>query len=748
MRHLVGAKRVYRLLARWRAAPSFGNWATLFLVVCGPVLAVLTFLILRGGSLDGGGDSTALRFVLMADLAYVLMLASLVFNRVAHLIAARRARSAGAQLHLRLSGVFAALALSPAILVAFFAFLSINQGFEGWFSDRVGQVLDSSARAAQAYQEEHRRELERDARWLGAQLDGARSQNVILTDGDVRAFLESLQNRFEQGLSEAYVIDGTGQIVSRGQFSFSFDYEMPSLADFETVDGQGIAIIEDRVNNEFRALLPLQRYLNRYLYVTRDVDGEILSLLDDTRETVGRYQQLESERGALLLEFGLFYLGFALILILAAIWFGLWFAEQISRPVGRLVSASQRVGRGDLNVRVREEEGQDEIALLGRNFNQMTSQLKEQRDRLLENTQQIEGRRRLFDSVLSSITSGVVGLDPEGRVTFANRSAARLLDLNAAPDQAALALAVPEFAEMFNTLVRERRDVLQEQVRLTRAQTQETLLVQMAPRRNETGALEGYVVAFDDITDLVSAQRTAAWGDVARRIAHEIKNPLTPIQLSAERIRRKFSKEVKTPEDMQNLTDVIVRQTNDLRRIVDEFSQFARMPEPKRQMEDLNELVVQAVTLQEAGQPEVTFDLTDLEGPLMAELDATMIGQAFTNLLKNAGEAIESFEKKHGMPVENPTVRVTVEHTPGTARVVIEDNGVGLPKDRALLFEPYVTTRDQGTGLGLPIVKKIIEEHGGSLLLEDAEPFVTGAHRGARVTIELPTVAVMAAAGE
>ncbi len=409
---------------------------------------------------------------------------------------------------------------------------------------------------------------------------------------------------------------------------------------------EGPQLIEDWAANEFRALVHLDAYPDRYLYVSREVDGSILSLLDETQETVQLYNQLESERGRLLLNFGLIYLGFAIILILAAIWLGLWFAERLSRPVGRLAGAAQMVGGGNLDVRVPEEEGDDEIAMLGRLFNQMTHQLKGQREALMDSHRQTERRRRLFDSVLSNVTAGVMGLDAEGRVDFVNRAAERLLDITAELHDVGLAQAVPELGPMLDRLRDEGGAMVQEEVRLTRRGKLESLLVRLSERRTDAGRLEGYVVAFDDVTDLVTAQRMAAWGDVARRIAHEIKNPLTPIALSAERIKRKFRTQVRDETELEQLTDVIVRQTNDLRRIVDEFSKFARMPEPDRKETDLVAVLRDAVTLQEAGQPGVRFVTAIPEGPVILDLDATMISQALTNLIKNAGEAIESLQEK------------------------------------------------------------------------------------------------------
>ncbi|MEL6449731.1 MAG: PAS domain-containing sensor histidine kinase [Pseudomonadota bacterium] len=719
---------------RLRRRRRLRNAATLGLVLLGPILAVLTFLVL--GPLDQGASPFALRLVLLADLVYALVVAALVLAQIARLIAARRAKSAGSRLHLRLTAAFALLALIPTVTVAVFAGLTINIGLEGWFSDRVSRVVGASLAAAEAYESEQRQDLIADARALARYIDNVRGARLV---GD-REVLTDGQLQVQRGLREAYLVDGTGALRARGDRSYLFDFDRPSQDQITQAIDAGGLVIEDWANNEFRALVPLGSYLDRFLYVSRDVDGEILSLLDETQETVRLYQQLESDRGRVLFDFGMLYLGFALVLILAAIWLGLWFAERLSGPVGRLTGAAQRVGAGDLDVQVREEEGDDEIAMLGRYFNQMTKQLKGQRQTLLANTEQIERRRRLFDSVLSSVTSGVVGVDAQGRVTFVNRSGARLLDWQEDRETVPLAVAVPEFAALFALLRASAQEVTQGEVKVTRNGRLENLLVRMSTRRSAAGTLEGYVVAFDDVTDLVSAQRMAAWGDVARRIAHEIKNPLTPIQLSAERIKRKFAPKVGEDSDsLEQMTDVIVRQTGDLRRIVDEFSKFARMPEPDRQRHDLVAIVRDAVTLQQAGQPKVEIAADLPEGDILADVDATMLSQALTNLIKNAGEAIDTLYEKGDVPQgHTPRIKIRLTANAIGARITISDNGIGLPEDRARLFEPYVTTRDEGTGLGLPIVKKIIEEHGGTLTLDDAAPFEGQTHAGAMAVIALP----------
>ncbi len=735
-------KWTWERINRVRRMKRLQTSATFGLVVLGPVLAVMTYLVM--GPLDKGASSDVLRIVLLADLVYVIIVAALVLQRVARMVAARRKRSAGSRLHLRLTGVFALMALLPTIAVAIFATLSVNMGLEAWFSERVGRVVDNSVAAAQAYEDEHRRDLVTDARVLASVINATKRATVFMDDGELRQILSQGQREIQRGLREAFVIDGTGDLRARGERSYLFDYEQPSIEQIQQAREEGVVVIRDWDNNEFRALIPLEAIPDRYLYVSRNVDGAILSLLDETQETARFYEQRESERGRVLFEFGLVYVGFAVILILAAVWLGMWFAERLSRPVGRLTSAAQRVGEGDLDVQVREEEGDDEIAQLSSYFNQMTVQLKHQRDALLANTRQIERRRRLFDSVLGSVSSGVVGLDAKGRVAFVNRAAERLLDWQ--EDQASLDLsvAVPEFCGLFDKLRRSSTGFVQEEIRVSRSGRVENLLVRMSTRRSEAGKREGYVVAFDDVTDLVAAQRMAAWGDVARRIAHEIKNPLTPIKLSAERIKRKFGRVLEADQAaaLEQLTDVVIRQTDDLRRIVDEFSKFARMPEPQAKPESVTQLLRDAALLQEAGQPDVRFDLDLADDVLLANLDATMISQALTNLIKNAGEAIETLQENGAPAGHVPQVHISSEVENGMAVLRIADNGIGLPEDRARLFEPYVTTREKGTGLGLPIVKKIIEEHGGTLVLDDAPRVGEDRHRGAMAVVRLPLLAM------
>ncbi|TXB68797.1 HAMP domain-containing protein [Paracoccus aurantiacus] len=710
------ADRLARLAARrrWR---TFG---TLAIVVAAPVLAVLTVIVL--GTVGVTGGSRWLSLVLVLDFVYLLLLLGLVLMRLAQMIASRRRARAGSRLHSRLVGIFALIALVPTVLVALFAGVVINIGLEGWFSDRVKEVVGNAQSAAVAYQQEHRVDLTEDATTIARVLQQAAMADPLIDDGDLRLILTEQQARIQRGLREAYVIDGAGAIHARGERSYDFWFERPADTDFDAARTDGITLIEDWRQSEFRALVALPPLADRFLYVTRDVDGRLLGLLDDTRQTVSEYQQLERDRGRVLLEFSLVYLGFALLLIAAAMWLALWFAERLSRPIGRLAEASEQVGEGNLDLQIPEADTGDEIQTLGQSFNRMTRQLKAQREELVESHRASDEQRRLFDSVLSSVTAGVIGLDEEGDIDFMNRSASRMLGVDPARDHdRPLSDVVPEFAPLLARLSSTVAETVQDEIRLVRDGHMESLLVRMAVRHGVDGGLEGYVVAFDDVTELVSAQRMAAWGDVARRVAHEIKNPLTPIQLSAERLRRKFGRITADPEERESVdsyVDVIIRQTNDLRRIVDEFSRFARMPEPDRRETDIAKLLRDTVLLQQdAVKAEIVSDIP--AEPVRVDCDATMMAQVFTNLLKNASEAID--ENRDDPPPDwRPEIRVELSESPDSVTISIADNGPGLPEDRSRLFEPYVTLKPGGTGLGLPIVKKIVEEHGGTFILTDA----------------------------
>jgi two-component system nitrogen regulation sensor histidine kinase NtrY len=472
--------------------------------------------------------------------------------------------------------------------------------------------------------------------------------------------------------------------------------------------------------------------------VGRFVDPRVIGHLDRNREAIQLYQGIEGRRSDLQTTFAIVFAVVALLLLLVSVWVGLVLANRLARPIAELVGAAERVRAGDLGARVSEAEAAGEVSLLSRAFNRMTRQLEAQRHELVEANRQIDGRRRFTEAVLTGVSSGVIGLDAEGRINLPNRSASVLLsaDLNQLIGSDFRAV-VPEMVPLLEgaRAVPERH--VEGQVVILRAGRRRTLFARIAGQRLESGTL-GFVVTFDDITELEAAQRKAAWSDIARRIAHEIKNPLTPIQLSAERLKRKYMSEITSdPETFRICTETIVRQVGDIGRMVDEFSSFARMPAPIMRDEDLGELVRQTVFLQRNARPEITFECELPDTGVRRSLDSRQIGQALTNLIKNAIEAIEGRERpQDGTALPPGHVIVRLAERDGSWAIMVDDNGRGLPvENRERLAEPYVTTRAKGTGLGLAIVKKIMEDHSGELLLEDRPG------GGTRVSLVFPAVA-------
>ena len=728
-----------RKIKQWRNHRKFLIISAWSLILLGPILTGLTVYILQGEF--GSNLSNVLRFILLIDGIYLLVVIAIVGYSVMRMFAARRAKSAGSRLHMRLSRVFAIVALIPTVLVAVFAVVTLSIGVEGWFSKNVQNVVSSSLSAAKAYKNEQSNDLKVDLKFMAIRLNEYKDTNSFVSDSDLRLQLISYQNLIQRGLKEAYIIDENANLRSRGELSYLFGYEEPNQEAMDSAKTGDLFIIEDWPNNEFRGLIKLESFADKYLYISRVVDGNILNLLDKTMESAITYNTMEAQREKILWSYGLLYFGFATFVILSSILLGMLFAERLSRPVGRLAGAAQRLGAGDFDVQVIEEKGDDEIAMLSRVFNHMTKQVKRQRDDLITANDYTERRRRLFDSVLSGVTAGVIGLSSDGNVGFINLAAEKLLNLNAENHEGkSIKLAVPEFVDLFLLIQKNENKTQQQEIKLTRAGATEILLVRVSARISEDLLVEGYVITFDDVTDLVSAQRLAAWGDVARRIAHEIKNPLTPIQLSAERLKRKYSPMVGAEEDnLSQYCDVIIRQTNDLRRIVDEFSKFARMPEPIKRSVNITKLLKDVILLFEISSAAIKIKLKNPHGDINVNVDETMINQAFTNLIKNAGEAIESKAKLNSKNKFDPEIRIFIKKNVNNLEIIIEDNGIGLPtQERSRLFEPYVTNRENGTGLGLSIVKKIIEEHNGSLELLDASPFSNNEDFGAKMRIIFP----------
>ncbi|HEY0104751.1 MAG TPA: PAS domain-containing sensor histidine kinase [Rhizomicrobium sp.] len=678
--------------------------------------------------------------LLALHLALGVILAGLIVWRLIRLWRARASGIAGARLHVRLVLIFAAIAVTPAILVAFFSTVTLNLGIEAWFSSRVQTALDNAMNVARQYMMENGRGIIIDAGTIEEGLE--RDPTIFdsrkqLIPGLMFAKLEGMTSA--RGLSGSIVVDSHGNELGRSSAIAYSKALRPTAADLTEARAGRIVVDGDPETGIIHALIHLPFLNDAYLLVVRKVEPEVIGYYYRTKAARSEYNRLNQSRSEVQLIFAALYGVVSLVILLAAIWLGLWAANRLVRPISSLIGAAERVSEGDLKAQVEVERDDDEVGLLGRAFNRMISQLDAQRTALVSANRQNDERRRFTEAVLAGVSAGVIGLDHDGTITIVNRAAARLM--NAAPEEIEgrhYSESVPELAALIRRAISEPVGRAGGEVTVKRGSTTRALSVQVSSERGPDGS--GFVATFDDITDLVSAQRTAAWADVARRIAHEIKNPLTPIQLSAERLKRKYAGEVKTdPDVFAQCTDTIIRQVGDIGRMVDEFSSFARMPTPVMRRENAQELIQQAVFLQRVANPQISFETRLPKDPVYVECDGRLVAQALTNVLKNAGEGINARLAKG----EDLPGRIVIALEPVGDRVVyrITDNGIGLPQEhRDRLTEPYVTTRAKGTGLGLAIVRKILEDHGGELVLQDSTfgPNEAGGGHGAEVVMTFP----------
>ncbi len=723
-------RTLWRHLLLWSVRWHLANKAAVVLTVAALLAGFATYGALTENP-PFGHDPDTVYILLNLDLVILLLLGSLIARRIAGLWVKRRQGLAGSRLHVRLVALFSVVAVAPAILVATFSMLFFYFGIQSWFSERVSTAVNESFSVAQAYLLEHQQTLRADALAMANDLN--REAPRLVSD-------ETFFNQFVstqailRGLTEAMVFDGAGHGLARSSLTFQLQFEPIPEDALERARLNEVVLLNNETDDRVRALIRLDRFIDTYLLIGRLVESRVIGHMERAQGAVTEYQMLEGRYSSLQITFTLIYVVVALLLLLVAVSIGLVFADTVVRPVSALIAAAERIRTGDLAARVPDSDTNDELASLSRAFNRMTSQLESQRRELIEANRQLDQRRRFTETVLAGVSAGVLGLDGEGRIHLPNRSATELLgrDLDALVGHP-LTAVVPETAELIASIHRRPGRLVESQVRIRRGAEVRTLLVRIAADRTE-GEVRGYVVTFDDITELLSAQPKAAWADVARRIAHEIKNPLTPIQLSAERLKRKYAREiVSDPDTFIACTDTIVRQVGDIGRMVDEFSAFARMPSPVMKLHDLHEICQQAVFLQRSAHPDIRFVLQEPEARPLIPCDVRQVAQVMTNLLQNALDAIEGRELSGEGPLPQGEVGVSVTLVDEGVAVTVEDNGKGLPpENRERLTEPYVTTRAKGTGLGLAIVKKIMEDHGGRLVLGDRPG------GGARVHIVFP----------
>lgn len=701
-----------------------GRVATLLVASAALLLGIGSFAVLAGRVKLSIHSGMAVGMI-VADFAALLWLTVVLAGRVTRVLLEHRRGAAGARLHVRLVALFGGVAAVPAILVAVFAIVFFNFGIQAWFNQRVQTALDESNQVAQGYLQEHNNDIRLDALTMSNDL----SQNGTFFFGNPNEFASYLVTQAStRGLTQAVIFQpSTGEIIASAGLFAGMAASIPDRASIGLAQSGQVPVISPPGSTVEQAVIKLDITPPLMLMIEKPIDPAILDHVNKTQRAVAEYQRLSKNRAGLEVSFALVIAVLTLLVLTALISFGLVIANQIARPISTLILAAEKVRGGDLTVRVPEKATGDEIAGLSRAFNRMTSQLAAQRGELLNVNNELEERRRFTETVLAGVSAGVIGLDAKGHIELPNRAASELLRLDLVPQIGkTLAEVAPEFSPLIASVMANPERAAMGQIEHGRAMPKRMLMVRIGAEMN-SGVADGFIVTFDDITELLGAQRKAAWADVARRIAHEIKNPLTPIQLSAERLKRRFAKEITSdPEGFTQCAETIVRHVGDIGRMVDEFSTFARMPAPRMRGEPLEIIAREAVVLQRVAHPSIKWEVI-IDSPLTAVCDRRLIGQALTNLLQNAADAVNMREG-----AAHVTLRLS--HSDGMASLAVIDDGIGLPEaDRGRLVEPYVTHKPKGTGLGLAIVAKIMEDHAGRLELKPA-PGGTGA----QVTLYLP----------
>ncbi len=704
--------------------------------------ATATFLVLAGLTPIAPVHEVVVE-LLLGNVITGLLLLGIIGREVWKVVQARRRGRAGSRLHVQIVGLFAVIAAVPTVLVSVVASTTLDRGLDRFFSTRTRAMIEQSMVVANAYVTEHAEAIRSDL--LAMAYDLNRAKPIFDSDRDQFQKIIGAQAA-GRNLSAALILKSDGTTIEKAGVSVDKKIILPNpdlLAEVNETEPRVALIPED---NHLAAVVKLHGYDNMYLYGARNLDPRVVQQLRSTQESVGEFANLEARRLGIQIAFGLMFAIIALIVLLSSAWIGLDFANGLVAPIRRLIGAANVVSTGNLDIQVPVRRSEGDLARLGETFNKMTQELRTQHEDIVRARDLIDSRRRFTEAVLAGASAGVIGVNADGRISIVNRSAERLM-ARSETEVLGLPLAqvAPELGEIFEAARGGNQRLVQKQLAVMREGQERNYSVRVTSEQ-ATEAEHGYVITIDDITELVLAQRTSAWADIARRIAHEIKNPLTPIQLSAERLRRKYGKTISDdPAVFEQCTETIVRQVDDIKRMVDEFSRFARMPKAVLANEDVADTVRQVVFLLRVAHPDIDFDVELETEAIPARFDRRLISQALTNIIKNATEAITAVP-----PAALGRGRIAVRARRDDKDVVIDvvDNGIGLPREnRARLLEPYVTTREKGTGLGLAIVGRILEEHGGRLELRDASENIPGA-RGAWMQLRFNAEPASAAPAE
>lgn len=705
-------------------------------VIVGALLTAAASFVILVGATPITPDQTTIITIGAINAFFIVLMVALIWRELRRIYMARQQARAASRLHVRIVTMFALVAAIPAVIVALIAALTLNIGLDRWFEMRTKNIIGYSMQIADAYVRENARNLQGTTLSMAYDLDSNRQLYGLDRNGFIDYLTAQAAGR---ALAHAALVSADGKFQMTAQTKA--DFPMPPVPEgVLTTAADGLPVlIAPGSRSIVGAVIKLKQIEGMYLYTIRLVDPEVIRAREIVRANTNEYSDLEDNRSRFQAAFALPYLALTLIVVLSAIWTGIAVADRLVRPIRQLIGAASEVSAGNLEASVPVRVSDGDVGQLANTFNKMIGDLKSQRNELVSAKDTIDERRRFTEAVLGGVTAGVIGVDDAGIVTIINSSAEAMLEITS--DEAvgkSLNEISPQLAQVFEIGKSSEREVYRDQATFFKNGSERAFNVRITTEDAGPNEIDqSYIVTFDDITDLVAAQRSSAWADVARRIAHEIKNPLTPIQLSAERIRRRYGKVITEDREVfDQCTDTIIRQVGDIGRMVDEFSAFARMPKPEMKTLDLREPLREAYFLVEVSRPDITFERDFSDTPLKGTFDSRLMAQAFGNIIKNASEAIDGREGEAAL--EQGAIKVRAETTDNELRVDVIDNGKGLPREhRQKLLEPYMTTREKGTGLGLAIVKKIVEDHGGRLELHDAPADFHGG-KGAMVSIILP----------
>ncbi|XDZ63584.1 ATP-binding protein [Alphaproteobacteria bacterium LSUCC0396] len=674
-------------------------------------------------------DTDTLIWLVVIDALALLVLGTLVGRQIWRLWSERRQRLAGHQLHWRMAVLFGGVTTFPAVIVTLFALFIVDYSLRGWFAERISTAVNESVRVAESYFDEHARSISGEVLTMANDIN--REAYRLVGKGNLMGRYLSDQAAL-RNMADAIIFDGTGQVLAKSQFAFAITFANLESSWVEQARKGEVVILRADETNKLRAVVKLNSYVDAYLLVGRFIDSKVLLAMDQTRLAASDYQQLGFQQLDLQISFAVLFGIILLLILIASLWIGLNLATAIVGPLGSVIHVAEQVRGGNLSQRVPDDLQLEEISRLGSAFNRMLDELARSREQLVQANTQIDQRREFTEAVLGGVSSGVIGLDRDGKVTLPNATARSLLtksDTELIGKK--LVDVIPEFKGLLGIINQKRRRFGEEQIILQRQNSQLILRARIVSEVIE-GRVIGYVVTFDDVTGLLSAQRKAAWSDIARRIAHEIKNPLTPIQLASDRLLKKYRPDDKKAADQfEEYVQIITRQVDDIGRMVDEFSAFARMPQPEMDRHSLLGIVNGQISLFAVRDLSLDVEIDDANNDYATICDAGLVRQALTNLLQNAKDSLDEHR------TATPTIRIKLQSEDDMIAIILTDNGPGFPEmDFEKLIEPYVTTRQKGTGLGLAIVSKIMEDHSGTMHLGNAD------NGGALVCLKFPIHAV------